>query len=97
VYPLLHIETNHRDPIQAPYDGAPGNSIEAKFDSLGMYRRGVWSQVTMIRAGCVWAASKAENAEHGRWRTHNRGYEAMSEQCNESTLEDRIYITLLCM
>jgi hypothetical protein len=62
-----------------------------------MYRRGGRSQVTMRRAGCVPAASKAETAEHGRWRTQNMGYEAMSEHYNESTLEDRIYITLLCM
>jgi hypothetical protein len=40
VYPLLHIQRNHGDPILAPYDGAPGNSIEAKFYSFGMYRRG---------------------------------------------------------
>jgi hypothetical protein len=97
VYPLLHIQRNRRDPSLAPYDGAPGNRIEAKFYSFGMYRRGGRSQVTMRRAGCVRAESKAEIAEHGRWRTQNRGYYAMSEHYNESTLEDRIYITLLCM
>jgi hypothetical protein len=97
VYPLLHIQRNRGDPSLAPYDGAPGNSIEAKFYSFGMFRRGGRSQVTMRRAGCVWAAFKAEIAEHGRWRTENRGYEAMSEHYNESTLEDRIYITILCV
>jgi hypothetical protein len=97
VYPLLHIQSNRGYPSLAPYDGAPGNSIEAKFYSFGMYRRGGRSQVTMRRAGCVLAASKAEIAEHGQWRTQNRGYEAMSEHYNESTLEDRIYITLICM
>jgi hypothetical protein len=97
VYPLLHIQRNRGDPSLDPYDGAPGNSIEAKFYSFGVYRRGGRSQVTMRRAGCVWEASKAEIAEHGRWITQNRGYEAMSEQYNDSTLEDRIYITLLCM
>jgi hypothetical protein len=51
----------------------------------------------MRREGCVREAFKAEIAEHGRWRTQNRGYEAMSEHYNESTLEDRIYITLLFM
>jgi hypothetical protein len=49
----------------------------------------------MRRAGCVQAASKAEIAEHGRWITQNRGYEAMFGHYNESTLEDCIYITLL--
>jgi hypothetical protein len=97
VYPLLHIQRNRGDPSLAPYDGAPGNSIEAKFYSFGIYRRGGRSQVTMRRAGCVRAASKAEIAEHGLWRTQNRGDEAMSEHYNESTLEDRIYITLLCV
>jgi hypothetical protein len=97
MYHLLHIQSNRGYPILAPYDGAPGNSIEAKFYSFGMYIRGGRSQVTTRRAGCVWAASKAEIAEHGRWRTHNRGYEAMSDHYNEMTLEDRIYIKLLCM
>jgi hypothetical protein len=97
MYTLLHIERNRGDPIIVPYNGAPGSSIEAKFYSFGMYRRGGRSQVTMRRTGCVRAVSKAEIAEHGRWRTQNRGYESMSEHYNESTLEDRIYITLLCM
>jgi hypothetical protein len=51
----------------------------------------------MRRAGCVQAASTAEIAEHGRWGTQNRGYEAMLEHYNESTLEEGIYITLLCV
>jgi hypothetical protein len=97
VYPLLNIQMKRGDPSLAPYDGAPVNSIEAKFYSFGMYRRGGRSQVTMRRAGCVRAAPKAEIVEHGRWRTQNRGYDAMYEHYNESTLEDRIYITLLCM
>jgi hypothetical protein len=97
VCPLLHIQRNRGDPSLAPYDGAHGNSIEAKFYSCGMYRRGGRSQVTKRRAGCAQAASKADIAEDGRWRTQNRGYEAMSEYNNESTLEDRVYITLLCM
>jgi hypothetical protein len=97
MYPLLYIQRNRGDPSLTPYDGAPCNIIEAKFYSFGRYRRGGRSQVTIRRAGCVRAASKAEIAEHGRWRTQNRGYEAMSEHYNESNLEDRIYITLLCM
>jgi hypothetical protein len=97
VYPLLHIQRNSGYPSLAPYEGAPGNSIEAKFNSFRMYRRRGRSQVTMRRAGCVRAASKAEIAEYGWWRTQNRGYDAMSEHYTESTLEDRIYITPLCM
>jgi hypothetical protein len=38
VYPLLHIQRNRGDPSLAPCDGAPGNSIEAKFYYFGMYR-----------------------------------------------------------
>jgi hypothetical protein len=86
-----------RRPQSSPYDGAPGNSIDAKFYSFGMYKRGGRSKVTMRRTGCVRAASKAEIAEHGRWRTQNKGYESMSEHYNESILDDRSYITLLCM
>jgi hypothetical protein len=59
VYPSLHIQRNRGNPSIAPYYGSPGNSIEAKFYSFGMYRRGGHSQVTMRRAGCVRAASKA--------------------------------------
>jgi hypothetical protein len=69
VYPVLHIQRSRGDPSLAHYDGAPGNSIEAKFYSFGMYRRGGRSRVTMRRAGCVRASSKSENAEHGRWST----------------------------
>jgi hypothetical protein len=36
IHPLLHIQRNHRDPILAPYDGAPGNIIDAKFYSFGI-------------------------------------------------------------
>jgi hypothetical protein len=97
VYPLLHIQRNRGYPSISPFDGAPGNSIEAKLYSFEMYRSGGRSQVTTRRAGFVRAASKAELAEHGRWITQNRGYEAMSEYYNESTLEDRIYTTPLCM
>jgi hypothetical protein len=97
VYPFLHIQRNRGDPSLAPYDGSPGNSIAAKFYSFGMYRQGGCPQVTMRRAGCVWEVSKVEIAEHGQWSTQNRGYESMSEHYNEITLEDRIYIILLCM
>jgi hypothetical protein len=62
VYPLLHIQRNRGDPSLSPYDGAPVNSIDAKFYSFWMYRRVGRSQVTMRRAGCVRAASKAEIA-----------------------------------
>jgi hypothetical protein len=97
MYPLLHIQRNRLYPSLAHYDGDPGTSIDAKFYYCGMFRQGGRSQVTMRRAGCVWASSKDEIAEHGRWRTQNRGYEAMSEHYNESTLEDRICITLIFM
>jgi hypothetical protein len=59
VYHLLHIKRNRGDPSLSPYDEAPGNSIDAKFYSFGVHRRGGCSQVTARRAGCVRAASKA--------------------------------------
>jgi hypothetical protein len=96
VCPLLHIQRNRDDPSLAPYDGAPGNSIDAKFYSFGMHRQGGRSHVTMRGAGCVRASTKSELTEHGRRRNQNRGYESTTEHYNESTLED-IYITLLCM
>jgi hypothetical protein len=39
VYPLLHIQRNRGYTSLSPYDGAPDNSIEAKFYSVGVYRR----------------------------------------------------------
>jgi hypothetical protein len=95
--PFLQIQRNRGEPSLASYDGAPGNIIKAKFYSFGMYRRGGRSQLTMRRAGCVWASSRAEIEEHGRWRTQSKVYKAMSEQYNKITPEDRIYITLFCI
>jgi hypothetical protein len=97
MYLLLYIKRSRVDLSLPFYDGSPGKSIDAKFYCFGMYRQGGCSRVAMRRAGCVRAASKAEIAEHGRWRTQNRGYVSISEHYNESTLEDRIYFTLLCM
>jgi hypothetical protein len=85
VYPLLHIQRNRGYPSLAPYDGAPDNSIEAKFYSFGMYRGGGPSQVTTRRAGCVRAASKAEIAEDGQWRTQNRD----TSPCLNTTMRAR--------
>jgi hypothetical protein len=53
VYPFLHIQRNRGDPSLAPYDGAPCNSIDAKFYSFGKYRRGGRSQVTMRRVAAT--------------------------------------------
>jgi hypothetical protein len=97
VNPLMHIQKKCGDPSLAHYDGAAGNSIDAKFYSFGVYGRYGRSHMTTRRVGCARAASTAEIAEHGRWRTQNRGYESISEHYNESPLKDRIYITLLCM
>jgi hypothetical protein len=62
------------NPSLAPYDGAPGNIIEAKFYSFGMYRRGGRSQVTTRRAGGFLSASRDEIVEHGWWRIQHQEY-----------------------
>jgi hypothetical protein len=61
------------------------------------YRRGGRTHVSRRRAHCLRAATKAEITEHGRWRQRNQGHEAMALHYCAPTLEDRLYISLLCM
>jgi hypothetical protein len=42
LYPSLHRQRAAGDPYLRPFDGSPGNSIEAKFWSLHCYRRGAY-------------------------------------------------------
>jgi hypothetical protein len=86
------------DPHLLPYDGSsPARTIPLLYYSMGMYRRGANSHVQRQRPGCIRKATPGEVANHGRWRSKNRGGKPMPVHYHEPTLEDLIYITLLCM
>jgi hypothetical protein len=50
----------------------------------------------MSLEGCIRAATVAETLEHGIWRAI-RSSEDMPNRYREWTIEDRLYITILCM
>lgn len=75
--------------------GDDGDTIPNKYYSMNTYRRGGRSHVSKRRAGKR-QATTIEVYEHGRWQ-HKRQGEDMPTRYREFTLEDRIYVTLLCM
>jgi hypothetical protein len=97
LYPLLELQRLEGDPILMALDGRPGNSIREKMFSLHSYRRGADGWVHKRREGCIRRATPLEIEEHGRWRLKNRGSESMPVHYRELSLEERLYITLLCM
>jgi hypothetical protein len=62
-----------------------------------MYHRGANIYVQRQRLGCIRRATANKIANHGRWRSKNRGGEPMPVHYYEPTLEDLLFITLLCM
>jgi hypothetical protein len=98
VYPLLEQQRLEGDPSLLPYDGStPARTIALLYYSMGSYRRGANSHVQRCRALCVRRATPEEIANHGRWRSRNRGREPMPVHYDEPSSEDLLYITLLCM
>ena len=97
LYPLLHLQRLGGDAALRPYDDTPGNTIEAKFYSFHTYRRGGRSFVSRKREYNLRRATPAETVEHGRWRSRGSPSGDMPTHYREWTLEDRIFITLLCM
>ena len=95
LYPMLRTLRDSGDPQLRPYDDRPGNSIEEKFYSMCSYRRGGRSYVSK-RRGNKLKATPTEIYEHGRWRKKRAG-EDMPTRYQEFTLEDRLYLTYLCM
>jgi hypothetical protein len=98
LYPLLEQQRREGDPYLLPFDGStPTRLIPLLYYSMGCYRRGANSHVQRHRPGCVRKADPGEVINHGRWRSKNRGSEPMPVHYHEPTLEDLLYITLLCM
>jgi hypothetical protein len=99
LYPSLHRQRTAGDPYLRPFNGTPGNTVEAKFWSLHCYRRGARSHVS--RGGKfgrhrLRRATKDEVYEHGRWRRRRSG-EAIDKIYQSWPLRDRLKLTLYCM
>lgn len=99
VYPLLTKLMMEGDPYLTPLGrGGDGNTIEAKFKSLHMYRRGGRSHCEIVREKKTGRkkATQPEIYEHGRWR-QRRESEPIDVMYRQWSLYDRLQITLWCM
>ena len=96
LFPLLQLQKNASDPYLSKIDGSPGNTFGDRFTMFHLYRRSGRSHCRLHRPGCQRAATTLETYLHGRWRFRNKGREAIDLHYLEPTLEDRIYLTLLC-
>ena len=70
--------------------------LEYHVYSMNSYRRGSESHCKRLREGCIRGAHPHEKSEHGRWRRKNQGKEDMPTHYTHATIEDRVFITLLC-
>lgn len=95
LYPFLHRLKQEGDATLLAFTQEVGNRIEDKYYSMNSYRRGGSSHSTKSRKGKK-KASAIQVYEHGRWKM-KRQAENMPTRYREYTLEDRVYITLLCM
>jgi len=96
LFPLLTLQQLEGDAFLRVFDGTPGNTFADKFHSMHLYRRGGKTHTSRKREGCVRKATLDESVEHARWETRNTGKENMATHYTEWSLEDRLYITLLC-
>jgi hypothetical protein len=99
LYPSLHRQRAAGDAYLRPFDGSPGNTLEAKFWSLHCYRRGARSHVSRggkFGKNRLRRATKDEVYEHGRWRRRRSG-EDIDKIYQAWPLRDRIKLTLYCM
>ena len=96
LYPYLLQQLHDKDPFLRHLPLTNEVRIEHLFYSLHSYRRGAQSHCLRKRPGCIRAAYPHEKIEHGRWRVKNKGVEDMPTHYTEASVEDRIYLTLLC-
>ena len=97
LYPYLEQQLREGDATLKTWTQGDPARLSEKVYSLHTYRRGGRTHVERKRIGCVRRATASEIEEHGRWRTRNTRGTSMSTHYHEPSLEDRIYITLLCM
>ena len=96
LYPLLHLQRIEGDAPLCHINVTSSTDIPYHFYSLHSYRRGAQSNTTRPRAGCKRRALPNEVNDHGRRRVKNTGKEDMPTHYRSPSVEDRVYLTLLC-
>ena len=96
MYPGLTRQWHNQDPHLRTFAPRSPEDLPKKFYSLHSYRRGGRTHVSKKRDGCARKATQLETTDHGRWRTRYNNHSDMPLHYQETTLEDRLYITLLC-
>ena len=96
LYPLLHLQYLEGDVTLRHINTTSSFDIPYHFYSMHSYRRGAETFPTRKRPGCKRKATITERINHGRWRIKNTGRENMPTHYSEPSIEDRIYLTLLC-
>ena len=98
VYPVLHRLRDERDPYLVPLTGENGDTVENRFCTLHMYRRGARSHCDVVRDRSQGRrkASPDEVYEHARWRRSRAG-ERIDVLYRAWNLWERLQITLCCM
>ena len=96
LYPLLHLQYLEGDVTLRHINTTSSFDIPYHFYSMHSYRRGAETFPTRHRPGCKRKATITERINHGRWRIKNTGREDMPTHYSEPSIEDRIFLTLLC-
>ena len=96
LYPLLHLQYLEGDVTLRHINATSSFDIPYHFYSMHSYRRGGETFPTRKRDGCKRQATNTERINHGRWRIKNTGKEDMATHYTEPSIEDRIFLTLLC-
>ena len=96
LYPLLHLQYLEGDVTLRHINTTSSFDIPYHFYSMHSYHRGAETFLTRKRQGCKRKATLTERINHGRWRIKNTGREDMPTHYSEPSIEDRIYLTLLC-
>lgn len=96
LFPYLEIQRLEGDLHLQVCDGTPGHTFLDKFYSFHTYRISGNTHCKRKRPGCVRAATLSEVNLHGRWRVKYQGKEDMASHYHAPSVEDMIWITLLC-
>ena len=96
LYPLLHLQRIEGDATLRHINVTSSADIPFHFYSLHSYRRGAQGNTVRKRDGCKRKALPHEANDHARWRIRNTGREDMPTHYRAPTVEDRVYLTLLC-
>ena len=96
LYPLLHLQYLSGDATLRHINISSSHDIPYFFYSMHSYRRGADTHCSRKREGCLRKAHRHEPINHGRWRVKNQGRESMPTHYQEPSIEDRVYLTLMC-